>query len=188
VGAGCRYGGWISTRSSLRSRALASVGYRAEHAALARYLALVVNELITAGALPPNGRATELGSPHIRFEGSLAHLGCGSSLRTTPDFSILAASRHRPPGRRLQNYCRDAVKIDRHHGVQIEQIDPLDGFVQSWLHPRWLAHLRCERRRRQPPAALLASGWASVTGTGSSYGACVRWWCRCRGTGAARGR
>jgi len=61
-GAGCRYGGWISTRSSLRSRAVASVGYRAEHAALARYLALVVNELITAGALPPNGRATELGS------------------------------------------------------------------------------------------------------------------------------
>ena len=51
-GAGCRYGGWISTRSSLRSRAVASVGYRAEHAALARYLALVVNELMTAGALP----------------------------------------------------------------------------------------------------------------------------------------
>jgi len=38
-----------------------------------------------------------------------------SSLRTTTDFSILAASR--------QN-CRDAMKIDRHHGVQIEQNQP----------------------------------------------------------------
>jgi len=37
-------GGRNSARSTLRSRALASVGYRAEHAALARYLALVVNE------------------------------------------------------------------------------------------------------------------------------------------------
>ncbi len=32
--------------------------------------------------------------------------------------------------------CRDAMKIDRHHGVQIDEIDPLDGCVQSWLHPR----------------------------------------------------
>ena len=31
------------------------------HADLARYLALVVNELLTVGALPPNGPATELG-------------------------------------------------------------------------------------------------------------------------------
>ncbi len=30
-----------------------------EHADLARHLALVVNELLTAGALPPSGRPTE---------------------------------------------------------------------------------------------------------------------------------
>jgi len=105
-------GGWDSTRSTLRSRAIASIGYLAGHADLARYLALVVNELLTAGALPPNGPATELGSPYIKYKGSCL---------------ILAASR--------QN-CRDAMKIDRHHGVQIDEIDPLDGCVQSWLHPR----------------------------------------------------
>ena len=32
----------------------------------ARYLTLVVNELLTVGALPPSGRATELGSPYIK--------------------------------------------------------------------------------------------------------------------------
>jgi len=40
-------GGWGSTRSTLRSRAIASTGYLAEPADLARYLALVVNELLT---------------------------------------------------------------------------------------------------------------------------------------------
>ena len=48
-------GGWSSARSTLRSRAIASIGYLPEHAGLARHLALVVNELFTAGALPPNG-------------------------------------------------------------------------------------------------------------------------------------
>jgi len=31
--------------------------------------------------------------------------------------------------------CRDAVKIDHHHAVQIEQMSPLGGRVQSWA--RW---------------------------------------------------
>ncbi len=48
-------GGWSSTRSTLRSRVIASIGYLPEHAGLARHLALVVNELFTAGALSPNG-------------------------------------------------------------------------------------------------------------------------------------
>ncbi len=30
--------------------------------------------------------------------------------------------------------CRDAVKIDRHPGVQIEQTGPRDDRVQSWPH------------------------------------------------------
>jgi len=68
-------GGRNSTRSTLRSRAIASVGYRAEHAALARYLALVVNELLTAGARPSNGREAELGSPYTKYKGALAHFG-----------------------------------------------------------------------------------------------------------------
>jgi len=68
-------GGRNSTRSTLRSRAIASVGYRAEHAALARYLALVVNELLTAGARPSNGREAELGSTYIKYKGALAHFG-----------------------------------------------------------------------------------------------------------------
>jgi len=67
-----------STRSTLRSRAIASIGYLAGHADLARYLALVVNELLTAGALPPNGPATELGSPYINIR-ALAHFGCIST-------------------------------------------------------------------------------------------------------------
>jgi len=75
-------GGWGSTRLTLRSRAVASIGYLAGHADLARYLALVVNELLTAGALPPNGPATELGSPYIKYKGSCL---------------ILAASRQREP-------------------------------------------------------------------------------------------
>jgi hypothetical protein len=37
---------------------------------------------------------------------------------------------------RLQNYCRDAMKIDRYHGVEIEQTGPLGERVQCWLHPR----------------------------------------------------
>ncbi len=45
--------------------AFASIGYLPEHADLAQHLALVVNELPTAGALPPNGRAAELGSTYI---------------------------------------------------------------------------------------------------------------------------
>jgi len=28
------------------------------------------------------------------------------------------------------------MKIDRRHGVQIEQIDPIAGCVQFWLPPR----------------------------------------------------
>ncbi len=68
-----------STRSPLRSRASAFIGYLAEHAALARNLALVVNKLLTAGALLPNGRATELGWPYIKYKGSLAHFGCIST-------------------------------------------------------------------------------------------------------------
>ncbi len=53
-------GGWGSTRSALRSRAIASLGYLPGHADFARHLALVVNELLTAGALPPNGPAAEV--------------------------------------------------------------------------------------------------------------------------------
>ncbi len=45
----------------------------------ARYRTLVVDEMFTAGALPPNGRATELGSPYIKYKGSLAHFGCIST-------------------------------------------------------------------------------------------------------------
>ena len=55
----------------------------AEHAALARYLALIVNELLTAGARPPNGREAELGSPYIKYKGSLAHFGCISTVALT---------------------------------------------------------------------------------------------------------
>ncbi len=55
---------------------IASIGYLDEHAALARNLALVVNELSTAGVLPPNGRPTELGSPYIKYKRSFAHFGC----------------------------------------------------------------------------------------------------------------
>jgi len=57
-------GGWGSTRSTLRSRAIASIGYLADHAALARYLTLVVDELPTGGAFrrmaaqPSKGRLT----------------------------------------------------------------------------------------------------------------------------------
>jgi len=43
---------------------------------LALHLALVVNEVLTVGALPPNGRTTELGLPYIKYKGSLAHFGC----------------------------------------------------------------------------------------------------------------
>ena len=71
--------GGSSTRSTLRSPAIAFIGYLAEHADLARHLALVVNELLMAGALPPNGRATELGSPNIKYKGALAHFGCIST-------------------------------------------------------------------------------------------------------------
>jgi len=74
-------GGWGSTRLTLRSRAVASLGYLPGHADLARHLALVVNELLTARALPPNGPATELGSPYIKYKGSLAHFGCISTTR-----------------------------------------------------------------------------------------------------------
>ncbi len=52
----------------------------------ARCRTLVVNELLTAGAPPPNGRATELGSPYIKYKGSLAHFGC---ISTTQSCSIL---------------------------------------------------------------------------------------------------
>jgi len=45
----------------------------------ARYLTLVANELLTARVLPPNGRATELGSPNIKYKGALAHFGCIST-------------------------------------------------------------------------------------------------------------
>ncbi len=85
----------------MRSRAIASVGYRAEHAALARNLALVVNELLTAGARPPNGREAELGSPYIKYKGSCL---------------ILAASRQL----HLDNKCRDAVEIDHDQWAEIE--------------------------------------------------------------------
>ena len=50
---------------------------------LARYLALVVNELLTAGARPSNGREAELGSPYIKYKGSLAHFGCISTVALT---------------------------------------------------------------------------------------------------------
>jgi len=64
-------GGRNLTRSTLRSRALASVGYRAEHAALARYLALVVNELITAGALPRHHMGVSPGGAETLQAGNL---------------------------------------------------------------------------------------------------------------------
>ena len=57
-------GGWGSTRSTFRSRAIASTGYLAEPADLARYLVLVVNELLTGrscrrmAAQPSKGRLT----------------------------------------------------------------------------------------------------------------------------------
>ena len=44
-----------------------------------RYRTLVANELLTAGAPPPHVRATELGSPYIKYKGSLAHFGCIST-------------------------------------------------------------------------------------------------------------
>ncbi len=55
---------------------------------------------------------SEMDSPHIKYKGSCL---------------ILAASRQT---------CRDAVKIDRQPGVQIEQTGPRDDRVQSWPHPR----------------------------------------------------
>ena len=51
--------------------AVASVGYRAEHAALARYLALVVNELITAGALPRHHMGVSPGGAETLQAGNL---------------------------------------------------------------------------------------------------------------------
>jgi len=63
---GMAVGRWGSTRSTFRSRAIASIGYLAEHAALPRYLTLVVDELPTGGAFrrmaaqPSNGRLTSV--------------------------------------------------------------------------------------------------------------------------------
>ncbi len=58
-------GGWSSTRSPLRSRAIASIGYLAGHADLARYLALVVNELLTVSACRP--LAAQPSKGHLTF-------------------------------------------------------------------------------------------------------------------------
>jgi len=63
----------------------------------APYCTLVVNEMFTAGVLPPNGRATELGSPYIKYKGSCL---------------ILAASRHISTAAHPMLCCRDAVKLD----------------------------------------------------------------------------
>jgi len=90
-------GGWGSTRLTLRSRAVASIGCLAGHAELARYLELVVSELLPVGALPPHGRETKLGSPYIKYKGSCL---------------ILAASRQT---------CQDALKLDHDKRPEIER-------------------------------------------------------------------
>jgi len=144
-------GGRNSARSTLRSRALASVGYRAEHAALAWYFALVVNEHHGGSAAPPQTFAfADVQRTDLR----------GSSLRTTPDFSILAASR--------QLHCRDAVKIDHHHAVQIEQMSPLGGRVQSWA-----AVAACLRMSGGKEVCRVAACAGAVYPAGEPFGVAV---------------
>ena len=75
----------------------------------------------------PGGRAAAGAASSARQRTALLRLHMAPSLTTTTGccWLVLAASDSKT--------CRHALRIDRHHGVQIEQIDPLDGCVQSWL-------------------------------------------------------
>jgi len=75
----------------------------------------------------PGGRAAAGAASSARQRTALLRLHMAPSLTTGCCWLVLAASRQ-------QHTCRDAVKIDRHPGVQIEQTGPRDDRVQSWPH------------------------------------------------------
>jgi len=102
----------------------------------ARYRTLVVDEMFTAGTLPPNGRVTELGSPYIRCKGLLAHFGC-----------------------MLVGFgCRDAVEIEHDQWARLNKSSVSATVVNVGCipHPGVLSTLR--EPLQLGPASICTSG------------------------------
>jgi len=85
----------------------------------------------------PGGRAVAGAASSARQRTALLRLHMAPSLTTGCCWLVLA---------NLDNKRRDAVKIDHHHAVQIEQAGLFGDCVQSWLHSRvGLDSYRCRR-------------------------------------------